>query len=428
MKRSARLLLAGLVLFPSLAARSDVVHKRSGGKVTGTIVEEKTDGTKVTIRSRFGTIEIPRSDIDHIDYVAAEPAQTYKDVVGNYKETAEDQMALALWCLEHKYKKEYQKHLEAVIRLDPDDAEARRRLGYRLEDGKWLTLDEIRAAQGYVKHQGKYILPQEKERDQLDEVRTKSKREFLKNIKMWRTWLRGEKPEKREKAQAALLDLRDPEAVGPLMDLLGEGGKPDERLLLVAVLSQIEGPESTAALLRIALEDDVKKNRWAAIDALSPRKSPALVTKVTATLKDEDNDKVRRAADLLGEIGDETVVPALIDALVTTHAKTREIPWEERIAAAQGATIPTPRTTVMADGTLVRPSFRSRGAAVYQANPGGLSVGSPTTHETLVTECKNVEVRAALTALTEQDFAFDQKRWLAWVKENHRAKAAKISN
>ncbi|MFO0948356.1 MAG: HEAT repeat domain-containing protein [Planctomycetota bacterium] len=230
-----------------------------------------------------------------------------------------------------------------------------------------------------------------------------------------------------ETARAGLLDIRDPVAVGPLVDILGKKGDTSDRYLLVEVLENISDDSSTQGLLLVAFEDDFKKNRWRAIDALMARNSPPLVATVTARLKDKDNAKVRRAADILGEIGDDKVVPLLVDALVTTHVHAREITLQERAIAAQSTVVNTPKTIIRPDGVIIRPPVTSIGQATAQANPGGINVGQAPTHEVEIRQEKNVEVLAALTAITGEDFGYDKRRWLTWIREKHHNSAATIA-
>jgi hypothetical protein len=60
-----------------------------------------------------------------------------------YRNTVEDQLALAKWCKTAGLKDEWRAHLGNVLALNPDHAEARAALGYQLVDGVWLTPKEI---------------------------------------------------------------------------------------------------------------------------------------------------------------------------------------------------------------------------------------------------------------------------------------------
>ena len=58
---------------------------------------------------------------------------------------------MADWCRDHNLPAQRKTHLERVLQLDPDQADARRLLGYRKVKDKWMTLEEEMADKGYVK-------------------------------------------------------------------------------------------------------------------------------------------------------------------------------------------------------------------------------------------------------------------------------------
>jgi hypothetical protein len=51
---------------------------------------------------------------------------------------------------------------------------------------------------------------------------------------------------------------------------------------------------------------------------------------------------------------------------------------------------------------------------------------SPPSQRVIEVIHKNEEVLNALLKLTEQDFGYDKKRWLAWLKTHSHEKAVKI--
>lgn len=412
--------LGALAAFVSPVA-ADVIRKNDGGKVSGTIIADESGATHVTIKTRFGKMKIAQNEIKEIQYSAA-PVEEYKDEVKKYKDTADDQYRLALWCMENRYRKEYLQHLQRVIELDPNHAEARKRLGYRQINGKWMTRDDLMVAQGFVRHEGKWMLPQAIEQAEATSDQRKTRQEHYKNIKMWQKWLRQEKGDHPAEARKALLALRDPLAVKPLIEVLGDKGNDQDRRLLSDVLEKIKTDESTSGLVKIALNDKVDENRGAATQALRKRKSPPLLHEVVKYLKDNDNDKVCRAAAILGEMGDSSVYVAMVDALVTIHRHVTEPNVLEIAQRASGGFVPTVRTRVLADGTMVRPPVIANNATV-----GGGAMVQNTGPQMTIEEKKNTEVLDALTKLTGENYGFNKARWLRWIKENERTQSAKIT-
>ena len=67
-----------------------------------------------------------------------------------YPDTVQGQLQMSDWCRDHNLPAQRKKHLERVLQLDPDQAEARRLLNYRKVKEKWMTLEEEMADQGKV--------------------------------------------------------------------------------------------------------------------------------------------------------------------------------------------------------------------------------------------------------------------------------------
>lgn len=412
-------LILALVVWPRFVG-ADVVYKKDGGKITGTIIRSESGPDHVTIKTRFGTFKVPQHNLEKIEYEQKNVEQ-YQEKAKTFKDTPEDQLQLALWCLENGHRSEYEKHLKRVIELDPDNGEARTRLGYRLYNGEWKTKDEYFTEQGYVKYRGEYVLPQERTRLEAKKDFTKDQREYYRNVRVWQKWLRQSDADRQAEATQNLLQIQDEAAVKPLVEILGDDGNDQERYLLVDVLANIEGDTSTQGLVLVALNDKVATNRFHAVDVLKKRKSVALVNHLAGVLRDNDNSRVRHAAIALGEIGDRSVIPALVDALVTTHRYEYEPSFMDQVRANSGAQY-TPRTIIRPDGVMIRPSVRP------PVIGGGLRVGQPPGKQVVIQEHKNQEVVDALRNLTGNNFGFDKERWLVWIREEYHEKAAEIAN
>ena len=70
----------------------------------------------------------------------------YRRIREKYRETVEDQLALAAWCKKAGLLDQWRAHLGNVLALNPDHQEARAALGYQRVDGIWLTPQEIAGA------------------------------------------------------------------------------------------------------------------------------------------------------------------------------------------------------------------------------------------------------------------------------------------
>ena len=165
------------ILMLSAAVRTapaEVFVLTGGGRVVGELVNrdesprqqyvvQVADGAKVTLDA---------AQVQQVLRPRPEEAE-YERIRPTYADTAAAQWELAQWCREHKLTKQREVHLQRVIELDPNHAEARHALGYSQLDGQWVTRDEVMTQRGYVKYKGQWKLPQEKE---LIEKQARSRR------------------------------------------------------------------------------------------------------------------------------------------------------------------------------------------------------------------------------------------------------------
>ena len=140
--------------------------------------------------------------------------------------------------------------------------------------------------------------------------------------------------DRRREAEAELMQIREVEAVHPLVKVLGNDAAP-LRSLLAHVLGAIPGKESNRALVDMLLaepEDDVRN---VILDRLKEHDEPGTIPQLVKALRSENVKVVNRAAWALGNLEAVASVPALVAALVTTEERMVIIPAD---AEAQGAT------------------------------------------------------------------------------------------
>jgi hypothetical protein len=412
-----------LMMFSSVST-ADTIHTTVGGKIEGTILDDESDDARVVIVTKAGKQSFPRRIIESIDVRSDNREETYKDAVKRFGKDAEEQFQLGLWCQQRKYRKEATEHFRRAIAADPNHAGAREKLGYQKVGDGWKTIEEIKTEQGLVKNsQGKWVLPQQKEEAEQKAAAAKLRQEYFNRVRTLLRLAKGENAQKAGTALSQLKAIRDPAAIEALMKYLGDKqASLTEHQTLVEILSSIEDSEATAALVKVATESDNEDVRRAAVEALKPRKSEALLKTLAGILKNKDNRRINAAAEALGELGDETVVAALIDALSTKHTYTKYTTADEVFApqftgGPQAAFTPVLRP----DGTVVMIPNN------LQLGQGGAVVkDSPPAQRVIEVTHKNKEVLNALLKLTEQDFGFDKKRWLAWLKTHSHEKAVKI--
>jgi hypothetical protein len=115
--------------------------------------------------------------------------------------------------------------------------------------------------------------------------------------------------------------------------------------------------------------------------------TPPLMRQFVMALKSQDNAKVNRAAIALGSLGDQSVIPPLIDALVTRH------------------------NTVLPGSDMISTTFASGGPTNQS---GGTFTSGPTSPQVITQQATNQEVLKTLVRLSGVSFSFDQQAWRNW--------------
>jgi hypothetical protein len=398
-------LVASAALF---AARADaeVFVLSNEGRVTGEWVnKEDKDAEQYVIRTATGgTVKLAKDQVERV-YVPSAEELEYEQVRDSYEDTAVGQWELAEWCRERLLREQRAKHLERCIELDPNHQDARRALGYTLQDGEWKTQEQHFLDRGYVRYRGKWMLPQEVDMAERLRKNKKETGEWFQKIKRWRGWLDNERA---HEAEELLLDITDPNAV-PALSQYFEGEKdPKIRLLFVDALANVNSSDAVYTLGDGAIYDGDLEVRLTCLDYLKKEPRPDLVKYYAGALKHKDNVTVNRAAFCLKELQDDSVVSALIDSLVTTH--------KTKIGKSGGG---DQYTT-----TFGGPTGGGGGGAGMSASPGGLSMGGGP--KILVQHLRNTEVLDALVNLTGANFGYDTQAWKHWLTSQQKAPAANV--
>jgi len=208
-----------LALVVCSAASADIVRLKNGGRVEGIA---RTVGDKVIVETFAGETTIALSDVDSIDdkhvskleeyYARARELDAAKDpaelvklagwarregggrfvkglvdrAVELSRASAEVAKVVELGTLARDagLGPDARPIWERALSLDGSCEPARRELGFKLHDGKWLTEDEWQVAQGNVKFEGKWIAATERDlilKDRLakleERIRAVEKRE-----------------------------------------------------------------------------------------------------------------------------------------------------------------------------------------------------------------------------------------------------------
>lgn len=422
-------------LFPSAAARADLVKLKSGGELRGVFLDEVAPGRAVKVPVRVETLTGGVITVSHEDVAFVtrrhRNLEEYEWRTRLAPPTADAHWELQGWCRTHGMKKERDEELRQVVTLDPTHEAAHRMLGHIREGGKWQTRDEAMAAKGYVKYKGKYLFPQEVELLEASNLHKESETAWHKKLHQWQSWLRSGNPSHQLQARQELEAITDPDAIAPLVKLYRNDSADDVRLIFVRTLARLQAPTAVHALVLQSLFDTSPSVRVAALEGIQGKSRDIAIPIYSKALSDSLNEVVLRAAVALGYFGDTDAVPALIDALVTTHTYRQVV--QERGYIAQGAipglpqaqmTMTTPRIPLTLHG-IPLPISLGGGAPYPLGTPSSTTtvpIPTPVIQNQVVEvtrQHQNVEVLAALRKLTREDFGYDQRTWKLWWSTQH---------
>jgi hypothetical protein len=244
------------------------------------------------------------------------------------------------------------------------------------------TQAEQMAARGFVRHRGGWRTAQEIELLERTERATLAQKEWTARLDRLRR--QAEQPAQADRAAEEIRELADPAAVPALAAALAREPVPRVRLWYVDALSRIRSSDAIATLVAAAVDHPDPETRIAAVERLAAIGSHLALPAVVAALGSADNQRVNRAAEALGRLGEPTAVAPLIDALETRHM------------------------AVTGDG---KPEGST--SATFTPSGGGLSMGGGA--KRVVVPVRNDRVLDALVTLTGTNFEWDRQAWRAWL-------------
>lgn len=376
----------------------EIIVLSGGGQVSGEVVESPTDeNAQYVIRTSLGQVTLAKTQV--VEVIHQLPSEIeYEKIKDDYPDTLEGHWELAEWCRENFLSEQREVHLKRILEFDPNHAKARSILGYRQVGDRWVTREDVMKSRGMVRVGGRWISPQEK---QLQEERRKqelAEKEWMRKLKRWRDWLESDKA---ALAAENIRGINDPYACRGLAERIALEPDPRVRSLYLTALANIGTPQANAILVDRSLKDDEEDLRLTALEYLAEDKQPEIVSRYIQALQSKENYVVNRAAVGLENMGHMAAVPALIDALWTTHKYKYD----------EGQSPDTITSTF--DPTGQNPGGAGGGGFTFGG--GGPKVVSKT--------LKNPAVLDALIGLTNKNFDYDQQQWKQWLASRKRTES-----
>jgi len=409
--------LLAIVAWVCTPAAADLVRLQNGGEVRGKLRPGHTRDPEVTIDTLSGGIVVVPRDQVAFTIVRSVDVEDYELRAKRIEPTVAARWELAEWCRERRLRPQRIEQLEHLLLLDPGHVEARKALGHVQERGEWMTVDEQMALRGYTRRQGRWVTQQELDLLEMNDALRAAEKEWFSKVHAWTRWVAGTAERQRAQGLAELRAIVDPAAVAALSTHLGDHDQSSLRALFVEVLGNIPGPRAVKPLVDRSLFDRDATVRTAAFDALKPDQYGTAVPLYAQALLNADNQVVNRAAGGLSRFGDARIVPALIDALVTSHRYEVKVPVNTPLnfALPNGAGSVDPRALSPYLPADVDVALRSGQfpAGVVVLPPVG---GQPQRFRVVKVQAQlsNAEVLAALRKFTKQDFGFDERTWKLW--------------
>jgi len=367
--------------------RAELVILKSGGQAEGEILNTDRDGKQpVKLRTESGLqMTIPADQVRRI-IVKSDLEKQYEALAPKSPDTIEGHWEMQEWCKQAELKAQRQKHLESILRLDPNHEGARIALGYVKHGNTWAKAEDWMRALGFVRYQGSWKSRQEVEIDVRDRQLELAQKKWMQNVKQWcDSSVRRGNPD----AIANLKAIKDPAAARALLDVVTDKHWPTElRVLCIDILSALPGKFGTGAYIKLALEEPDAVVRDRALDELEKQQSTLALLEFTKLLTSKDNQKVLRAGYCLGKLGNPDATLPLIEALVTNH------------------------TYFVVQGS---PGI---GGASFGGGGSGMSQGQ--SRQTMRKDENNETVLSALGSLNPGvDFGFNEEAWRKWYVQQY---------
>lgn len=437
--RFLRSSLPFVALLVATHASADMVRLRNGTEIHGTIVT-KSD-------SKDAPVTVKKLSGEEVSFIPSEVRYTlkrpliqeeYLEKLETLPDTLEGHWQMAEWCRTKGLKQEREAHLQRVLDFDPQHAAAHRAFEHVRDGNEWVTLDELKTRQGYIKYQGKYMLPQDLEVAERAQQLKGAHKDWHRKILQYQRALKGDRP---EEARGNLLAIRDPDAVPGL--LLCFQNSPDEkqRQLLVTVLTKIPSQEAVSALVLQSLLDSSAELRDFAFTLIPSEEKKDAIAWYTRALKHPFNIVVNRAARSLYLLDGRDALPALIDSVTTTHRVVETKVIATPVSAADVGNTNKPLIWDNNGAIPVGYGYYGQGFSQFgiTRNTGGpaLDGGAYTfigydgfprfvqikqLDNVQVTSRKsfhNPDVLMVLKEFTSQDFGYDKNAWRQWWRSQH---------
>ena len=212
MRLPASLLVAALAV-PGSALAEQVILK-NGRRISGILVERSA--SHVAMQIGPGQVKIPLANVERV-LEGRSALATFGERAERLQPSDRDGwLALGLWARDASLDTQARQCFERALALDPQSAIAQAGVGNVLLNGRWLNPDEAYRARGYVRFEGSWMLPEERD----ERLRDRAERAELARA---RAEAQARVAEAEARARAAEAQARQAEAASSSGIPLGYG-------------------------------------------------------------------------------------------------------------------------------------------------------------------------------------------------------------
>lgn len=146
-----------------LSARAEQVLLKNGGRISGILVERSA--THVVMQIGPGQVKIPLASVERVVLGRSALALFAERAERLASSDKSGWLELGLWARDAGLDTQARECFERVLALEPQNPIAQASLGNVMLGGRWLSQEEAYRARGYVRFDGSWMLPEE--RDEL---------------------------------------------------------------------------------------------------------------------------------------------------------------------------------------------------------------------------------------------------------------------
>jgi hypothetical protein len=158
MRRSLASLFLAVPVALAAAARADRLELADGRVVEGSVTRE---GSDYRVLSRFGETVLPAKDVVKWTQAKSFDVEWRERLAAIPEGRLDERAALARWLAEAGRKAEAEATASLVLETDPEHAVAHEVLGHVRFQGRWMSPDESKHAQGLVRRGDAWYTPAE---------------------------------------------------------------------------------------------------------------------------------------------------------------------------------------------------------------------------------------------------------------------------